>query len=160
MTIPMHPPPADHLWQQIIWLFILAIPVGCVAWTVTHEEVFREPREYCQKCSKECGSLVARKFFYLFTCEYCFSHHVTVLFIVITRYKLLLDDWRGYLLSFFAVVFVANIYMSLYSRLRIDIRSEKAAADLKETEKKVKEVLVDTSDGKDENAPPLRYSKS
>ena len=28
---------------QIVWLFVLAIPIACVAWTVTHEEVLREP---------------------------------------------------------------------------------------------------------------------
>ena len=32
---------------QIIWLFVLAIPVACLSWTCTHEEVLREPREYC-----------------------------------------------------------------------------------------------------------------
>src|SRR5689334_15802843 len=80
------PPSAEHLWQQVVWLFVLAIPVGCVAWTVTHEEVFREPREYCQRCSRECRTLAARKFFYLFTCEYCFSHWVTVIFLILTRY--------------------------------------------------------------------------
>jgi hypothetical protein len=143
----MHPPTADQLWQQIVWLFVLAIPVGCVAWTVTHEEVFREPRDFCKRCSEDCRSVAARKFFYLFTCEYCFSHYVTALFLVITHFKLLFDDWRGYLLSFFATVFVANIYMSLYSRLRVDIRSEKAAADLKETEKRVKETVADGGDG-------------
>jgi hypothetical protein len=139
------PPESAHLLQQLAWLFLLSIPVGCVAWTVTHEEVFREPREYCARCSKDCRTLAARKFFYLFTCEYCFSHYVTAVFIYLTGFKLLMDDWRGYLMSFFAVVFVANIYMSLYSRLRVDIRSEKAAADLKETEKKVKEVIVGNS---------------
>jgi hypothetical protein len=138
----MHPPPSAYIWQQVVWLFILAIPVGCVAWTVTHEEVFREPREYCARCSKDCRSLAARKFFYLFTCEYCFSHYVTVAFLFMTEYRLLLDDWRGYVISFFGVVFIANMYMSLYSRLRVDIRSEKAAADLRETEKKVKEVTA------------------
>ncbi|MDN3654396.1 hypothetical protein QWZ08_02090 [Ferruginibacter paludis] len=27
---------------EAAWLFLLAIPIACVAWTVTHEEVFRE----------------------------------------------------------------------------------------------------------------------
>lgn len=135
----MNPPAADHPGQQIVWLFVLAIPVACVAWTVTHEEVFREPRDYCKRCSQDCRSLLVRKFFYLFTCEYCFSHYVTAGFIFITQYRLLLDDWRGFLLSFFGVVFVANLYMSFFSRLRVDIRSERAAADWKETEKKVTE---------------------
>jgi len=143
----MHPPTSDHLWQQIVWLFVLAVPIACMAWTVTHEEVFREPREYCRRCSESCQTLAARKFFYLFTCEYCFSHYITALFLFITRYRLLLDDWRGYLISFFATVFVANMYMSLYSRLRVDIRSEKAAADLKEAVKKAKEHGDGTGDG-------------
>jgi hypothetical protein len=139
----MHPPNADQLWQQIVWLLIFSIPVACVAWTVTHEEVFREPRDYCKRCSHQCRTAVARKFFYLFTCEYCFSHYVTALFILLTRFRLLLDDWRGYLLSFFATVFVSNVYMSLFSRLRVDIRSEQATADLREAEKKVREQVVE-----------------
>jgi hypothetical protein len=103
-----------------------------VAWTVTHEEVFREPREYCRRMSSDCRSAAARKFFYLFTCEYCFSHYVTLFFLGLTGFQLLLDDWRGYLLSFFALVWVANLYMSLYGRLRVDIRAERAEADVKE----------------------------
>lgn len=145
-------PTSDHIWQQIVWLFVLAVPVGCVAWTVTHEEVFREPREYCKRCSRDCRTVAARKFFYLFTCEYCFSHYVTALFLWMTHFTLLMEGWRGYVLSFFATVFVANIYMSLFSRLRVDIRSERAAADLKETEKKVKEKVVGQVDG--DSAPP------
>ncbi len=122
----------ESLWVQLGWLLLISIPVSSVAWTVTHEEVFRELREYCQRRCHECDDLPRRKFFYLFTCEYCFSHYVTALFLFITRYRLLFDDWRGYLLSFFAVVWVANIYMSLFSRLRVDIRAERAEADVRE----------------------------
>lgn len=122
----------DSLYEQILWLFILAVPVACVAWTVTHEEIFREPREYCVKKSKECKKLYERKFFYLFTCEYCFSHYVTAFFLIVTHYQLLFDDWRGYLISLFAVVFVANVYMSLFALLRQNIKVEKIEAKLKE----------------------------
>ena len=76
---------------QLVELFVLAIPVACVAWTVTHEEVFREPREYCQRRSHDCIRWYQRKFFYLFTCEYCFSHYVAALFLVITRFKPLMQ---------------------------------------------------------------------
>jgi len=110
---------------EIVWLFVLAIPVACISWTVTHEEVFREPHEYCVKKSKECRTLLARKFFYLFTCEYCFSHYVTILFLFLTDYKLLLNDWRGYIIAGFSVVWIANIYMSLFGLIRIDIKKEK-----------------------------------
>jgi hypothetical protein len=141
------PPRSVHLWQQIVWLFVLAIPVACVAWTVTHEEVFREPREYFKRCSKQCRTLLVRKFFYLFTCEYCFSHYVTLGFLFLTRYRLLLDDWRGYILSFFGLVFVANMYMSLYARLRVDIRSERAKADIVEQEAKHLETRLSGPEG-------------
>jgi hypothetical protein len=117
---------------QVLWLFVLSIPVASVAWTVTHEEVFREPREYCQRRCKDSRGMLQRKFFYLFTCEYCFSHYVAIFFLVLTRYKLLYTDWRGYLLAMFALVWVANIYMSIYNRLRLDIQSEKVELKVKE----------------------------
>ncbi|WP_226064348.1 hypothetical protein [Kaistella polysaccharea] len=123
----------EHL-PQIVWLFILAIPIACIAWTVTHEEIFREPREFCAKKSKECDTLLKRKFYYLFTCEYCFSHYVTVIFLFITHYKLMFDDWRGYLVSLFTLVFVANIYMTLFGLLRQNLKSEKIKAKLKDNE--------------------------
>src|ERR1044071_4984489 len=102
---------------QITYLFLLALPIACIAWTVTHEEVFREPREYCIKQSTNCKSLLQRKFFYLFTCEYCFSHYVTAFILIITKYRLIFDDWRGYLIGGFALVWIANIYMSIFGRI-------------------------------------------
>ena len=121
---------------QIIWLFILAIPVACIAWTVTHEEIFREPREYCIKNSKSCKSLLQRKFFYAFTCEYCFSHYVTILILVVSKYHLLFMDWRGYLISGFSLVWIANLYMSLYNLIRTDLQKEKTEISLWEEERK------------------------
>lgn len=122
----------EPIYEQLVWLFILAIPVACIAWTITHEEIFKEPREYCVKKSKDCNKLVERKFFYLFTCEYCFSHYVTALLLIITKYHLLFEDWRGYVISFFAMVFIANIYMSLFALLRQNLKVEIIAAKLKE----------------------------
>jgi hypothetical protein len=114
------------LGRQIIELFILAIPIACVARTVVFEEVFAEARDWCRKKSEKCRSFTQRKFFYLFTCEYCFSHYVTAILLLITRFKLLYDDWRGYLISFFSLVFAANVYMNIYARLRVEIHKEKA----------------------------------
>ena len=125
------------LGVQAAWLFILAIPVACVAWTITHEEVLRETREYCTRESKQGNNIAKRKFFYLFTCEYCFSHYVAAFFLLITGFKLLFSDWRGYLLSLFALVWVANQYMSVYNRLRLDIKHENI--EIKQKEQKVKE---------------------
>jgi len=120
------------LGLQLVELFVLAIPIACVTWTVTHEEVFREPREYCVRRSKSCRRWYARKFFYLFTCEYCFSHYVALAFMLIARFKLLFDDWRGYLLALFALVWIANQYISIYNRLRPDIKSERLEGEIKE----------------------------
>jgi hypothetical protein len=111
--------------QQIIYLFVLAIPVASIAWTITHEEVIREFRETCHAKSMECPRLYQRKFFYLFTCEYCFSHYVALVFLIVTRFKLLYPDWRGYLIALFSVVWVANVYMSLFGRIRLDLKKER-----------------------------------
>ena len=119
---------------QLAWLLILSIPVACIAWAVTHEEIFREPRDYCHQQSKQAKTLPRRKFFYLFTCEYCFSHYVAALFLVITRFKLLYPGWRGYVISLFALVWVANQYMSIYNHLRLDIKHEQVEIRAKEKE--------------------------
>jgi hypothetical protein len=115
---------------QVIWLFILAIPIACISWTVTHEEIFAEPRNYCITQSKENRWLLLRKCFYLFTCEYCFSHYVTIFFLSITGYTLLLPGWKGWLIGGFALVWVANFYMSLFALLRQAIKAEKTKIDL------------------------------
>jgi hypothetical protein len=113
------------LSQQVLFLFIIALPIASIAWTVTHEEVIREFREFCVRESKTCRRISERKFFYLFTCEYCFSHYVTVAFLIITRFKLLFPDWRGYLLAGFSLVWIANVYMGLFGRIRLDLRKER-----------------------------------
>jgi hypothetical protein len=106
-------------------LFLLAIPIACISWTVTHEEIFREPREWCVARSQSARTLLQRKCFYVFTCEYCFSHWVTAGMLVFTRYHLWLQDWRGYVLAEFSLVFVANVYMSLFGELRLEIRHDR-----------------------------------
>jgi hypothetical protein len=120
------------LGAQVAQLFILAIPIACISWTVTHEEVFREPREYCVHRSRRGGRLAIRKFFYLFTCEYCFSHYVTAGVLAVTGYQLLYPDWRGYVLGGFALVWIANVYMSLFGRLRLDIKEERLEIEMQE----------------------------
>ena len=119
---------------QIFWLFILAIPIACVSWTVTHEEVFREPREWCANRSQNDKKFFKRKFFYLFTCEYCFSHYITLFFILFSDFRLLIPDWRGYIIAGFSLVFVANLYMSFFALLRQTIKKEKVEIKKMETD--------------------------
>jgi hypothetical protein len=120
--------------QQLFWLLILAAPVACIAWTVTHEEVFSEVHNWCAKRSRDCRHIYARKFFYLFTCEYCFSHYVAAGAVALTGFRLLMPGWRGFLIAWFALVWVANVYMSLFVRLRLDIKRERVEIDVEERE--------------------------
>jgi hypothetical protein len=118
--------------EAILVLFLLAMPVAAVAWTVTHEEVFREVRDYCVRRSQDAPSLVTRKFFYIFSCEYCFSHYVMLVVLLLTQFRLLFDDWRGYVVSGLSMVWIANHYMSVFGRIRIGIKSERIEVSLKE----------------------------
>ena len=131
------------LGQQAALLFLLAMPIASVAWTVTHEEIFREPRDWCVHRSKMCRTLLERKFFYLFTCEYCFSHWVTAGLLVMTRFHLWLPDWRGYVLAEFALVWIANLYMSVFGELRLEIRHDRQV------------IAVTEQDVVAQTAPPL-----
>jgi hypothetical protein len=119
---------------QIGWLFILPIPIACVAWTVTHEAIFSEPRNLCKRRSLQGKTLLERKFFYLFTCEYCFSFYVTALALAMTKYQLLLPDWRGYLIGGLSLVWIANIYMSLFFLIRTDLKNDGLDSKIKQSE--------------------------
>src|SRR4030095_1789874 len=124
------------LSTQIIFLFVLAIPVACISWTFTHEEVFKEPREFCAKHSRKSKLFILRKIFYMLTCEYCFSHYVTIAILIITKYYLLFPDWRGYVIAGFSIVWIANIYISLFYLLRQGIKKEKVTIEKIEEENK------------------------
>ncbi len=115
--------------DQIFWLVILSMVVASISWTVTQEEIFSEWREKCEDKSKTCGHILQRKFFYVFTCEYCFSHWVTIAILLFTGFQLLIDDWRGYILAFFLIPWLANQWMSLYRRLRVGIKHENLLAE-------------------------------
>ena len=130
----MSDPSSMPLGAQVAWLFLLALPIACIAWTVTHEEVFREVHDYCVRRSERARQWYVRKFFYLFTCEYCFSHYVTLGFLAMTGYTLLLEGWRGLVIGGFALVWVANLYMSIFARLRLVIKAERVDIELKEEE--------------------------
>jgi len=118
--------------EHLLHLFILALPVATISWVVTHEELFREPREWCKERSESCNTFTQRKFFYLFTCEFCFSFYVSTAIAVSTGFRLLYQGWMGYLVSILAMVWIANLYMSLYGRLRLDIKRERVEIDKKE----------------------------
>ncbi len=118
--------------MQIVWLFIIAIAVACVSWTVTQEEIFKEFKTFCVQKNQDSKQLIVKKFFYLFTCEYCFSHYVTLLFIILTDFKLLINDWRGYVIAEFCIVWIANLYMGINFLIRQGIKKEKTQIKIME----------------------------
>ncbi len=122
----------DIAAADLLRLLVLALPVAAVSWTVTHEELFREIQSYCVDRSKSGQSLPVRKFFYLLTCEYCFSHYVSAAMLLMTDFHLLYNDWRGSIIAWLALVWVANHLISIYGRLRLGIRSERLEIGLKE----------------------------
>lgn len=125
---------------QIFWLVILSMVVASISWTVTQEAVFEEWRDAAKERSEKESNILVRKFFYVWTCEYCFSHWVTIVVLLITNFRLLMDDWRGYVAAFFVLPLVANLWMSFYRRLRVEIKKENAIAEqtIKENDEETK----------------------
>jgi len=103
-------------------LFLMAAVVACVAWTVTQEEVFRECRDYCAHKSKTHRHLLQRKFFYLPTCEYCFSHWVALVLVLASGYRVAYAGALGVVVTVLALVWIANVYMSAFRVLRLGIK--------------------------------------
>lgn len=126
-------------------LAILAAVVACISWTVTQEEVFREPRDHCKRLSITCRLLAHRKFFYLFTCEYCFSHYVAALAVLVSGYRLLSADGFGAVVAWLSLVWLANIYMSLFRLLRVGIKALGNKAKILEANAKLAEYQLPPS---------------
>jgi hypothetical protein len=61
---------------------------------------------------------------------------VTLFFLLITGFRLGIDDWRGNLIAFFVIPWIANQWMSLYRRLRVEIKHENALAENEKKEAK------------------------
>jgi hypothetical protein len=128
------------LGTQIAYLLLIALPIACVSWTVTHEEIFREPREYCLRRSHEDARLLSRKFFYVFTCEYCVSHYVTIFFLLITHFHLAFQDWRGTLMAFFSLPYIANLYMGLFAQTKLEAKKDRVSAKVFQEELEIKQI--------------------
>lgn len=145
-----------ELGTQLVWLFVLALPIASIAWTVTHEEVFREFRDYCLRRSRKDKNLWTRKFFYLFTCEYCFSHWVTLAALLLTQFQLLYDGWRGYALAFFALPYISNFYMALYARAKLEVKKEREEIKGLQTETQIKKMVAEEKLGAEAESEPDR----
>ena len=52
--------------------------------------------------------------------------------LIMTKYTLLYDGWRGYLIAGFSIVWISNVYMSIYNLIRIDLKKNKLIAKKEE----------------------------
>lgn len=116
--------------EWYLFLYYAAV-VAVIVRTITHEEIFKEVREWFQgRCENSKYNFCLRKLFYMPTCEFCLSFWVTLVLLVgIFGYRLVFEDWRGYLVSIFTTMGVANVYMGTFSLLRVDLRKERAVAE-------------------------------
>ena len=114
------------MWLQLVWLSTLSIPVACVAWTLTHEEVFvsrtsiaKSKRGKPRICSPASVFTYSLANIVSATTPPSFFPSFTVQIVTVQTL-----DWRGYLIAFCSLVWVSNQYISVYNHLRLDIRHE------------------------------------
>jgi hypothetical protein len=110
----------------------LAAVVAVLDRTICQEEITKELRSYLQYWKDKARSLLVRKLCYGLTCEFCCSFWLSLLIVSVWQYQLLSDDFRGYILAVFVVMAVANVYMGFYNHIRVDLRKERAVADITE----------------------------
>jgi hypothetical protein len=125
--------------------WFLAAPVAIIVRACTTEEVFRQPREFCAARHRQYGDLLRRrdsasmaerarlfvleKACYVPTCDFCLSFWLSLVVVWIADYALFFEGWRGFALATFVVMGVANVYLSVFSHLRVDLRKQRATAE-------------------------------
>lgn len=115
--------------ERLFELVILTLVVACITWTLAHEEVVREPREWLIEKSKTATRWWTRKFFFMWTCEFCLSYYVAAAVILIMDFRLITDDWRGIAAALLATTALANAAMSAFARLRVELGTERVVLD-------------------------------
>jgi hypothetical protein len=101
------------LGVQVVWLFVLSIPIACIAWTVTQEEMFRELRDFCRKRCENEPRLVAPQILLSVHLRVLLQPLSALFFLLMTRYRLLLDDRRG---TVFSIVLPIELAAAAHSQ--------------------------------------------
>ena len=124
---------------ELVTLCMVAIPVACASWTITKEEIFREFREWCKCSSDKAAGIKNRmlkwtvcKAMYLPRCYYCTSFYTTEFFLLLTGVKFVSPGWRGAVMAWFAIVFISQVYLTVFNLMRVALRHYQAVADLAE----------------------------
>lgn len=110
---------------------IIAGMVAVFSWASTKEEIFKDIREECFKkwCKNKNLPYLVRKVCYIPTCEYCFSFWFTLSMCFVFQHQLCYNDWRGHILAHGVTWGLAVLYMSIYQRIRVDIRLDQVTAN-------------------------------
>jgi hypothetical protein len=109
---------------QVLLLFLLAIPVACASWTITHEEIFKELHEFCLHHSQSCKRIY-QQILLCVDVRILPESLCDAALLIITEYRLVYDSWRGYLMADLSIVWIANFYMAIFGRLRLELKSQK-----------------------------------
>jgi hypothetical protein len=65
---------------------------------------------------------------------------VTVVFLLITHFHLLFPDWRGTLMAFFSLPYVANLYMGLFAQTKLEAKKDRVSAKVIQEELEIKQL--------------------
>ena len=126
----------------------LALSIGVISWIIAKEEIFRPIRDPCKKFTEGeyfflkkihspwyyyvpftpliIAEAICRKLAYIPTCEFCTSVWVTAFFLwKVTSLRIGEGYYPALLVTEFALVGLANLFMNLYSRIRVEITKDK-----------------------------------
>lgn len=115
-----------------IILAALAVPLAWAAWIWVKEEVFKELqaelrqlRDFYDEKYHDTGLFrywLAYKIHYLPTCETCSSAYPTMAFVAGLGLTLIVPGFWGGVLAWLFTWALENLYMTIYSRIRIEKR--------------------------------------
>lgn len=115
----------------LLLLLLLSIAVATTTWTITNEDIFKTFRRNCAHLADRPDlPIVWRKLCYIFTCGYCLSHWMTVVWFLVFMESWRLIDWPSRLVYAFVVIAVANVWMTGYALLRTKLKRERTEAEM------------------------------
>lgn len=117
-------------------LLLYALVVAVISRTVTQEEIFREVKEYAKDIATDpARGWWKRKLFYPLTCQYCFSHWVAAVLVLVSGYDVTLAESMtlfSFVFSVLVLVGVANLMLVLYELITLKIQHQRRDTVLSE----------------------------
>jgi len=117
--------------KELMMLAMLAIPAAFAAWTITQEEIFQDFREWLETACKD-RCYVAKKLAFLPTCYFCTGTWTGFFFLMLCPMKFVSQGIQGYLLAWFTLAAIEQVYLTSFHILRVLLRWARANADAAE----------------------------